>query len=71
MNEEKKTKLDKIRPFYDHSKDLGNNKISDKRELRYLWSLERMVIIDLSGNDVDSTESYRLFMINKLRHLKV
>ena len=51
--------------------DLGNNKISDRREIRYLRNLERLVITDLSGNDVDSTESYRLFVINKLRHLKV
>eukprot|EP00026_Physarum_polycephalum_P000578 Phypoly_transcript_00579.p1 GENE.Phypoly_transcript_00579~~Phypoly_transcript_00579.p1 ORF type:complete len:894 (+),score=112.18 Phypoly_transcript_00579:1591-4272(+) len=50
---------------------LGNNKISDRRELRHLKNLERLVILDLSGNDVVSSESYRLFVINKLKHLKV
>lgn len=45
--------------------------MADRREVRSLVQLDRLVILDLSGNDMAHSDSYRLFVIHKIRHLKV
>jgi Leucine-rich repeat (LRR) protein len=50
---------------------LGNNNISNIREIFYLKNLSQLVILDLYGNPVvGATDNYRLFIIYHLKTLK-
>jgi Leucine-rich repeat (LRR) protein len=50
---------------------LGNNKVSDMREVLQLRTLPKLIILDLSGNEVCARPEYRLYSIFHLKKLKV
>ncbi len=50
---------------------MGNNKISDMREVLHLKALPKLIILDLSGNPLGSNPEYRLYTIFHLKKLKV
>lgn len=50
---------------------LGNNLINDIREVTKLKSLSRLIILDISGNNLARDQSYRIYCIFHLRKLKV
>lgn len=50
---------------------LGNNKIIDSREVKYLKDLQKLIILDMSGNPVSKDSSYRIYTLYVLRKLKV
>jgi Leucine-rich repeat (LRR) protein len=50
---------------------LGNNKVSDMREVLQLRTLPKLIILDLSGNEVCARGEYRLYSIFHLKKLKV
>ena len=53
---------------------LGNNIISDLKEVTKLKVLSRLIILDISGNNfgnINKGESYRIYCIFHLRKLKV
>lgn len=50
---------------------LGNNNISNIREIFYIKNLSQLVILDLYGNPVaGATDNYRLFIIYHLKACK-
>lgn len=50
---------------------LGNNLISDTREITKLKTLSRLIILDISGNNLSRDSNYRIYCIFHLRKLKV
>jgi Leucine-rich repeat (LRR) protein len=50
---------------------LGNNMISDIKEITKLKSLGRLIILDISGNNLNRDSTYRIYCIFHLRKLKV
>ena len=50
---------------------LGNNLINDTREITKLKSLARLIILDISGNNLSRDSNYRIYCIFHLRKLKV
>lgn len=51
---------------------LGNNNISNNKEINNLKHLQKLIILDLSGNPVARDPNYRvytLFIITKLKVL--
>lgn len=50
---------------------LGNNLIDDTREITKLKSLSRLIILDISGNNLSRDSNYRIYCIFHLRKLKV
>ena len=50
---------------------LGNNLINDTREITKLKSLSRLIILDISGNNLSRDSNYRIYCIFHLRKLKV
>jgi len=50
---------------------LGNNLISDVKEIVKLKQLSRLIILDISGNNLARDQSYRIYCIFHLRKLKV
>lgn len=51
--------------------DLGNNNITEIREIQHLRPLQKLIILDLSGNPVSKTPGYRSFLIYKMQKLRV
>ena len=50
---------------------IGNNKISDSNQIKSLSSLNKLIILDLSGNPISKEESYRFYTLFLLKKLKV
>ena len=50
---------------------LGNNLISDMKEICMLKLLPRIIILDISGNYLCRESSYRIYCIFHLKKLKV
>lgn len=50
---------------------LGNNLISDVKEIVKLKQLSRLIILDISGNNLARDQNYRIYCIFHLRKLKV
>lgn len=50
---------------------LGNNLIADTREIIKLKELQRLIILDISGNNLCNDNSYRIYCIFHLRKLRV
>ena len=50
---------------------LGNNLIYDIKEIVKLKSLARLIILDISGNNLSRDTNYRIYCIFHLRKLKV
>lgn len=50
---------------------LGNNLVDDIREITNLKELQRLIILDISGNGLIREENYRIYCIFHLRRLRV
>jgi Leucine-rich repeat (LRR) protein len=50
---------------------LGNNLINDTREIAKLKNLSRLIILDISGNNLSKDLNYRTYCIFHLKKLKV
>ena len=50
---------------------IGNNKISDSKEVKYLAGLNKLIILSLSGNPISREQNYRLHTLFFLKKLKV
>ena len=50
---------------------IGNNKITDSNQIKSLSSLNKLIILDLSGNPISKEESYRFYTLFLLKKLKV
>lgn len=50
---------------------LGNNLISDVKEIIKLKALGRLIILDISGNNLARDNNYRIYCIFHLKKLKV
>jgi hypothetical protein len=50
---------------------IGNNKISDSNQIKSLSCLNKLIILDLSGNPISKEESYRFYTLFLLKKLKV
>lgn len=50
---------------------IGNNKISDSNQIKSLSCLNKLIILDLSGNPISKEESYRFYTLYLLKKLKV
>lgn len=50
---------------------IGNNRIADLKELQQLKNLPKLIILDISGNELCTSAEYRTFTIYHLRKLKV
>lgn len=50
---------------------LGNNQVTNLREINSLKALPRLIILDLIGNPIVEAEDYRLYTVFHLRKLKV
>lgn len=50
---------------------LGNNLINDIKEITKLKNLGRLIILDISGNNLSRDTNYRIYCIFHLRKLKV
>ena len=50
---------------------LGNNLISDTKEISKLKALSKLIILDISGNNLSKDSNYRIYCIYHLRRLKV
>lgn len=51
--------------------DIGNNYIKELHSIFPLKDLQRLIILDMNGNEICSSKDYRLFMIFHLARLKV
>ena len=49
----------------------GGNKVAGVREVGHLRSLQKLIILDLSGNPMTAHADYRLYTVYHLRKLKV
>ena len=50
---------------------MGNNKIVNPKEVKHLKDLQKLIILDMSGNPLSKDSSYRIFTLYILRKLKV
>mmetsp|Transcript_17811 Transcript_17811/g.27554 ORF Transcript_17811/g.27554 Transcript_17811/m.27554 type:complete len:133 (+) Transcript_17811:3569-3967(+) len=50
---------------------LGNNQIDDIKEIINLKELQRLIILDISGNNLIKEDNYRIYCIFHLRRLRV
>jgi Leucine-rich repeat (LRR) protein len=50
---------------------IGNNRIADLKEVQQLKNLPKLIILDISGNELCTASEYRTFTIYHLRKLKV
>ena len=50
---------------------IGNNFISDLKEVKHLHDLNKIIILDMSGNPLCNEETYRGFILFNLQKLKV
>lgn len=50
---------------------IGNNFISDLKEVKHLRDLNKIIILDMSGNPLCNEETYRGFILFNLQKLKV
>lgn len=50
---------------------LGNNMIDEIKEIINLKELQRLIILDISGNNLIKVENYRIYCIFNLRRLRV
>ena len=50
---------------------IGNNKIKDSKEIKNLTSLNKLIILDLSGNPISKENNYRFYTLYLLKKLKV
>jgi len=50
---------------------IGNNLISDVKEIQKIKTLPRLIILDISGNSLCQDQSYRIYCIFHLQKLKV
>lgn len=50
---------------------LGNNQVGDIREIVNLKELSRLIILDVSGNNLIKEDNYRIYCIFHLRRLRV
>ena len=50
---------------------LGNNQIEEIKEIINLKELQRLIILDISGNNLIKEENYRIYCIFHLRRLRV
>jgi Leucine-rich repeat (LRR) protein len=50
---------------------LGNNQIDEIKEVINLKELQRLIILDISGNNLIKEENYRIYCIFHLRRLRV
>lgn len=50
---------------------LGNNLIDEIKEIINLKELQRLIILDISGNNLIRAENYRIYCIFNLRRLRV
>lgn len=50
---------------------LGNNCIKDIKEIIKLKALNRLIILDILGNNLSFDANYRIFCIFNLKKLKV
>lgn len=50
---------------------LGNNLVEDIKEVTNLKDLQRLIILDISGNNMIKEENYRIYCIFHLRRLRV
>ena len=50
---------------------LGNNQIDEIKEVINLKELQRLIILDISGNNLIREENYRIYCIFHLRRLRV
>jgi Leucine-rich repeat (LRR) protein len=50
---------------------IGNNKITDSKQVKNLCGLNKLIILDLSGNPISKEESYRFYVLYLLKKLKV
>lgn len=50
---------------------LGNNQIDEIKEIICLRELQRLIILDISGNNLIKEENYRIYCIFHLRRLRV
>jgi len=50
---------------------LGNNNITNSREINNLKNLHKLIILDLSGNPFSRDANYRVYTLFILKKLKV
>ena len=50
---------------------IGNNQISELKDIRNLKNLPKIIILDLSGNPLCKEQNYRIFTLFHLKKLKV
>lgn len=50
---------------------LNNNQVESVKEANHLRDLEKLIILDLSGNPMCKDPEYRLYSVYHLRRLKV
>lgn len=50
---------------------LGNNHISEIRQIKFLSDLPKTIILDISGNALTKESSYRIFILFNMKKLKV
>ena len=48
----------------------GNNLVQDLREVTHLRDLNKLIILDLTGNTLTTSQEYRLFTIYHISRLK-
>ena len=50
---------------------LGNNNIANSKEINSLKHLQKLIILDLSGNPFSRDENYRVYTLFVIKKLKV
>lgn len=50
---------------------LGNNNIANSKEINNLKHLQKLIILDLSGNPFSRDENYRVYTLFVIKKLKV
>jgi len=50
---------------------LGNNKLADTKEINRIKDLQKLIILDMSGNPLSRDSSYRIYTLYVLKKLKV
>mmetsp|Transcript_23574 Transcript_23574/g.20475 ORF Transcript_23574/g.20475 Transcript_23574/m.20475 type:complete len:386 (-) Transcript_23574:132-1289(-) len=50
---------------------LGNNHISDIKQVKFLGDLPKTIILDISGNPMTKEPNYRIFILYNMKKLKV
>lgn len=50
---------------------LGNNRITESKEITHLKNFHKLIILDLSGNPFSKDPNYRIYTLFVIRKLKV